>query len=66
MVYEYLYILTFYMPSNLPGVFFQNTTNKVKDSIDRRKIRLIESMAKCRYLKKWTCKKDFTAGVLSV
>jgi hypothetical protein len=32
-------------------------------SPDRRKIRLIESNAKCRYLKKLTCKRTFAAGV---
>jgi hypothetical protein len=29
----------------------------------RRKIRLIEGNAKCRHLKKFTCKMDFVAGV---
>jgi hypothetical protein len=30
---------------------------------NRRKIRLIESNAKCRSLKKFTCIRDFAAGV---
>ncbi len=37
-----------------------------KSGCGRRNIRLIESNAKCRYLKKLTFKGDFAAGVLSV
>jgi hypothetical protein len=36
------------------------------ESIQRRKIRLIESNAKCRYLKKWTCKETLRQVFLSV
>ncbi len=38
----------------------------ITDTGTRRKIILIESNAKCRYLKKLTCKRDFAAEVLSV
>jgi hypothetical protein len=44
----------FYFPALQIGISFSN--KGITETFDRRKIRLIESNAKCRRLKKLTCK----------
>jgi hypothetical protein len=44
-------------------IFVSECLRDQKEYQDRRKIRLIKDNAKCRHLQKFTCKRDFAAGV---
>ncbi len=66
--YKYLQWLFFVVPlyGTWPSFNFMPFLDGLLHGVKRWKIRMIESNAKCRYVKKLNMQRDFAAGVLSV